>query len=105
MAFESVGGTFKYWRTFTKQRFSTDSLTSEAVEKNTYTTKYEHNQYGELTKQINSLGEATAYEYDEAGRLVKVTDPLKAATKYSYDKLGNKLSMTDGRYQKQTAMS
>ncbi len=71
--------------------------TPEAVEKNTYTTKYDYNHYGELIKQINSLGEATAYEYDRAGRLAKVTDPLKVVTKYEYDKLGNKTYMTDGR--------
>ncbi|PYG87917.1 RHS repeat-associated protein, partial [Ruminiclostridium sufflavum DSM 19573] len=75
----------------------TEKSTPEAVKENTYTEKYEYNQYGEVIRQTNSLGEATAYEYDEAGRLTKVTDPLKVTTKYSYDKLGSKLSMTDGR--------
>jgi len=83
--------------TYNLANLLTTKSTPEAAEKDKYSIKYAYNQYGEVIKQTDSLGNATTYEYDAAGRLTKVTDSLEIATKYSYDKQGNKLAMTDGR--------
>ena len=74
-----------------------ERATSEAAAQDKITSRFEYNQYGEVVKQIDGLGNTLIYDYDTAGRLIKVTDPLGIATKYGYDKQGNKVTMTDGR--------
>jgi len=62
-----------------------------------WTTKYEYNQYGEKTAEIDGLGNTTSYAFDKAGRLVRVTDALGISIQHAYDKAGNKMETTDGR--------
>lgn len=64
---------------------------------NQYTNKYEYNQFGEKTKNINGLGYTTQYDYDSYGKLIKVTDDYNVSTQYAYDTYGNMKSMADGR--------
>lgn len=71
--------------------------TPEAAAQNKVSSRYEYNQYGEVVKQTDGLGNTYTYDYDAAGKLIRVIDPLGVATKYSYDKQGSKLTMTDGR--------
>ncbi len=72
-------------------------VTPEAAAQKKNSIEYIYNQFGEVTRQVDALGNATTYEYDNGGNLTKVTDPLGISTKYTYDKQGDKLTMTDGR--------
>jgi RHS repeat-associated protein len=79
-------------------------------------TKYEYDNNGNRTKEIDSLGEArqwtydsrgnvltetdkrnkvTRHEYDAAGNRIKTTDPLNQVTTFTYDAVGNLISRTD----------
>ncbi len=75
----------------------TDPEIAKLHEPHRFTAKYEYNITGEITKEIDALGNTHIYDYDDVGRLIKVTDPLNVSTTYGYDQLGNKLYMIDGR--------
>ena len=94
-------------------------LRQKRVEPN-IVTRYEYDQYGNLTKVIEPNGNEKEYIYDELGRLLKETssaccgawkeyeyndndqvvlkrDALGNETRYSYDLMGNKIEKIDPR--------
>ncbi len=59
--------------------------------------RYEYDQAGRKTREIDpDLGETT-FEYDGAGRKTVMTDPVGAVTRWDYDLLGNLVRLTDAR--------
>lgn len=58
-------------------------------------TRYEYDQAGRRTKQVDPDGGETTFEYDQAGRRTKETDPIGAVTRWQYDEAGNLLRLTD----------
>jgi len=50
---------------------------------------------GNITGEVNSLGENYTYAYDANGNLGTATDPLGFASTFTYDAYGNMTSFTD----------
>lgn len=67
-----------------------------AKEKNKYSYEYKYNQFGELTEEIDALGNIKKYSYDNLGRLSGITDANSITVSYIYDKKGNRTRMLDG---------
>lgn len=59
--------------------------------------KYEYNSYGNITKNINPLDQASLFEYDATNTFqTKITNPKNQIINITYDSAsGNKLSETD----------
>jgi RHS repeat-associated protein len=55
-----------------------------------YTTKYEYDADGRLTRTTDALGNSTSTEYDTIGQVVGETDTNGNVTQYRYDAAGNK---------------
>lgn len=60
-----------------------------------YTTAYEYDAVGNLTKITDPLGNTTQYGYDDLNRRVSMTDPRGKTTGYAYDGAGNVASITN----------
>jgi YD repeat-containing protein len=54
-----------------------------------YTTSYQYNKLGWLTKETTPRSHATNYYYDKNGRLLKKTMPDSGVERYVYDAYGN----------------
>ncbi|MEU2155708.1 LamG-like jellyroll fold domain-containing protein [Streptomyces sp. NPDC019396] len=54
----------------------------------------EYNRLGQVTAEIDPLGNRTAYTYTQLGDLASVTDPGGGTTTYTYDTNGDQLSAT-----------
>jgi RHS repeat-associated protein len=53
-------------------------------------TKVQKDEWGNIIKKIDALGNVWVYTYDTNGRMLTSTDPLGTVTKYEYDEYGNK---------------
>ncbi|MGR4880792.1 DNRLRE domain-containing protein [Streptomyces sp. LARHCF249] len=61
-----------------------------------YTTSYEYNSYGQLTKAIDANGNPTTYGgFGPAGYPATITDALTKSTSYVYDARGQVTEVTD----------
>ncbi len=61
-----------------------------------YTTTYEYNSYGQLTKAVDANGNPTTYSaFDATGNPETITDALAHATKFVYDERGQVTKVTD----------
>ena len=61
-----------------------------------YETRYEYNDFGQVTKEINPLEKETLFEYyADTGYLKSIKNPLNHITEYSYDSRGNLISIKD----------
>ncbi|HEY2411363.1 MAG TPA: FG-GAP-like repeat-containing protein [Pirellulaceae bacterium] len=58
-------------------------------------TTFEYDAAGDLTAQVNELGQRTEFDYDAAGRKVASRDPLGNETDYDYDAAGNLIAVHD----------
>lgn len=68
-----------------------------------YTTTYEHDSYGLLTKATDANGNATTNsEFGPTGYPAKITDALGKSTRYAYDERGQVLEVTDALGKKTT---
>ncbi|WP_405854134.1 DNRLRE domain-containing protein [Streptomyces sp. NBC_00090] len=54
----------------------------------------EYNKLGQVTAEIDPLGNRTTYTYTQLGDLASVTEPGGGTTKYTYDTNGDQLSAT-----------
>ncbi|MFE6851736.1 LamG-like jellyroll fold domain-containing protein [Streptomyces sp. NPDC057674] len=54
----------------------------------------EYNKLGQVTAEIDPLGNRTTYSYTQLGDLASVTEPGGGTTKYTYDTNGDQLSAT-----------
>jgi YD repeat-containing protein len=80
--------------------FNANQQPTKIVENNgleAYTTNYQYNIFGDLTKITDNFGNQTSLSYDSLGRKTAVNDPDLGAWKYEYDKVGNLVRQTDGR--------
>ena len=59
------------------------------------TTRYEHDQFGNVVKTIDPLGNETKQEYDQFSRLHKTIDALNNETVNTFDDLGRLIARTD----------
>ena len=81
-------------------QFDASQRLKQVVEKNQgnfYTTNYQYNPFGELTRTTDHLGNITTVVYDSLGRKTQLLDPDMGIWSYGYDKVGNLTSQTDGR--------
>ncbi|MFD5054240.1 golvesin C-terminal-like domain-containing protein [Streptomyces tendae] len=70
-----------------------------------YTTTYEYNSHGQLTKAVDANGNPTTYSaFDATGNPETITDALAHATKYVYDDRGQVTKVTDA-YDKVTTQT
>jgi YD repeat-containing protein len=60
---------------------------------------YEYDVWGNLTKTIDALGNATTLTYDLRGRKVTMNDPNLGVWSYTYDNLGQLLTQKDAKNQ------
>ena len=73
----------------------TSVLTSTDAAKNlAYTSQYEYDHNGQVTKTYNANGQYTTNIYDAFGKLVSATDYAGTPTTYTYDTLGRLTSQT-----------
>ncbi|MFI1657746.1 LamG-like jellyroll fold domain-containing protein [Streptomyces sp. NPDC020472] len=54
----------------------------------------EYNKLGQVTAEVDALGNRTTYVYTQLGDLASVTEPGGGTTKYTYDENGDQLSAT-----------
>ncbi|MEU3605707.1 LamG-like jellyroll fold domain-containing protein [Streptomyces sp. NPDC035033] len=54
----------------------------------------EYNELGQVTAEVDPLGNRTTYTYTQLGDLASVTEPGGGTTKYTYDTNGDQLSAT-----------
>ncbi|MFD7446442.1 LamG-like jellyroll fold domain-containing protein [Streptomyces sp. NPDC059909] len=54
----------------------------------------EYNKLGQVTAEVDPLGNRTTYTYTQLGDLASVTDPGGGTTQYTYDTNGDQLSAT-----------
>ncbi|WP_328725465.1 LamG-like jellyroll fold domain-containing protein [Streptomyces sp. NBC_00259] len=54
----------------------------------------EYNKLGQVTAEVDPLGNRTTYTYTQLGDLASVTEPGGGTTKYTYDTNGDQLSAT-----------
>ncbi|MEU2234318.1 LamG-like jellyroll fold domain-containing protein [Streptomyces vietnamensis] len=54
----------------------------------------EYNKLGQVTAEVDPLGNRTTYSYTQLGDLASVTEPGGGTTKYTYDTNGDQLSAT-----------
>lgn len=64
-----------------------------------YTTTYEYDTPGNLTKTTDNQGNITQIWYDSLGRKVKINDPDMGVWLYEYDSVGNLTKQTDTKGQ------
>ncbi len=57
--------------------------------------RYQWNQSGQVTREIDPLGGTRQTEYDQYGRIVAKIDTNGATTKYEYDEQGNRFKIID----------
>ncbi|MFB7087470.1 RHS repeat-associated core domain-containing protein, partial [Streptomyces sp. NPDC056296] len=70
-----------------------------------YTTTYEYNSYGQLTRAVDANGNPTTYSaFDATGYPETITDALAQATKFVYDERGQVTKVTDA-YDKVTTQT
>jgi RHS repeat-associated protein len=69
----------------------------EVADAGTYTTHYDYDATGALTRVTNQLGHATDIVYDLMGRKVTVADPNMGAWTYGYDAGSLLTSQTDAK--------
>ncbi|WP_461081687.1 golvesin C-terminal-like domain-containing protein [Streptomyces deserti] len=63
-----------------------------------YTTKYDYDSYGQLTKAIDANGNPTTYSgFGPIGYPTTITDALQHSTKYEYDERGQVTKVTDAK--------
>ena len=60
-----------------------------------YTTVYQYDERGNITRKTDALGKSTIYTYDENNNPLTETDSLGNTTKHAYDEQGNLLTFTD----------
>ena len=65
----------------------------------TYTTTYEYDTLGNLTKTTDNQGNSTLIWYDSLGRKLKMSDPDMGIWLYEYDASGNLTKQTDAKGQ------
>ncbi|MEV6200581.1 LamG-like jellyroll fold domain-containing protein [Streptomyces sp. NPDC051771] len=58
------------------------------------TTYNEYNKLGQVTAEVDPLGNRTTYAYTQLGDLASVTEPGGGTTRYTYDANGDQLSAT-----------
>ncbi|MFC6086848.1 LamG-like jellyroll fold domain-containing protein [Sphaerisporangium aureirubrum] len=68
---------------------------TKRVEPGDRITRYLVNAAGEVTTETNPAGKDSTFFYDLAGRLVKVTDPLRNSTVAEYDLAGRQTAAKD----------
>ncbi|MBB1254030.1 RHS repeat-associated core domain-containing protein [Streptomyces sp. OF3] len=61
------------------------------------TTRYAHNNRGELTRVTDPGGNVWTYTYDQLGRQIQTTDPDKGTTTQTFNDRGETTSRTDAR--------
>ncbi|MFH1152449.1 MAG: DUF6531 domain-containing protein, partial [Pseudomonadota bacterium] len=71
------------------------SVTRDAGGPLAATTSFVYDTAGNMTREIDPLGNITRYEYNTSGNLLKLTDPTGNTITYTYDDFGNRLSTTD----------
>ncbi|MCZ4606912.1 DNRLRE domain-containing protein [Streptomyces sp. Lzd4kr] len=70
-----------------------------------YTTTYEYDTYGQLTKAVDANGNPTANsDFGPTGYPAKITDALNKSTSYVYDERGQVTKVIDA-YQKETTQT
>lgn len=57
----------------------------------------EYNKLGQVSAEVDALGNRTAYAYTQLGDIATVTEPGNVLTKYSFDANGDQLSVTDSK--------
>ncbi|MGA1836042.1 RHS repeat-associated core domain-containing protein [Herbiconiux sp. 11R-BC] len=77
-------------------RYSTSSSSATPFT-NPYSSTYEYNVQGKMTKMTDAATTAWLWEYDTLGRQTKATDPDTGTTTSTYDDAGNLTSSTDAR--------
>ena len=64
-----------------------------------YTTTYEYDNLGNLSKVIDDQGNITQIYYDSLGRKIRMDDADMGVWAYEYDKVGNLIKQTDAKGQ------
>ncbi|MEU0566878.1 DNRLRE domain-containing protein [Nonomuraea sp. NPDC005983] len=81
----------------------TDPLGVESSTAGDYTTSYEYDPFGQLTKATDAKGNLTSFsDYHPSGYPEKITDAKMNVTSTAYDVRGNVLSVTDALGKKTT---
>ena len=75
-------------RPLTEKQIITDDLGDVVAE---YTTSYEYNSNGDVTKVTDPLGNVTRTEYDSLNKVVATIDALGRRTEMEYDDRGNQV--------------
>ncbi|MBW2046567.1 MAG: hypothetical protein JRI96_17110, partial [Deltaproteobacteria bacterium] len=65
----------------------------------TYTTTYEYDTQGNLTRLTDNQSNTTQIRYDSLGRKIRMDDPDMGEWTYAYDKVGNLTEQTDAKGQ------
>ena len=62
-------------------------------------TNYEYDQYGNISKETDALGNSTSYVYNNIGWILSKTSPKGTVTTYEYDNSGNNTKVTENGIQ------
>lgn len=62
-------------------------------------TNYEYDQYGNISKETDALGNSTNYVYNNIGWVLSKTSPKGTVTTYEYDNSGNNTKVTENGIQ------
>jgi len=63
-------------------------------------TLYTYNEWGQVTKIVDPLGNATSFSYDATGNLTSITDAEGGIARFTHDDLGRVLSVSDPQNRK-----
>lgn len=74
-------------------------LVDEHNEGSTYSTNYDYDTQGNLTKITDAGNNVTEITHDSLGRKIKMNDPDMGEWSYGYDELGNLIKQTDAKGQ------
>ncbi|MBP0011424.1 putative Ig domain-containing protein, partial [Roseofilum sp. Belize Diploria] len=85
----------KIERTYERDKVTSETVYTAESGAEGWTTSYEYDHWGNLSKETDPLGNVTLYTNDSRKRLLSETDALGNTTKYEYDYPGNLLSSTD----------
>ncbi|MDB9518158.1 putative Ig domain-containing protein, partial [Roseofilum reptotaenium CS-1145] len=85
----------KIERTYARDKVISETVYTAESGAEGWTTSYEYDHWGNLSKETDPLGNVTLYTSDRKKRLLSETDALGNTTKYEYDYPGNLLSSTD----------
>ncbi|MFE0802559.1 DNRLRE domain-containing protein [Streptomyces sp. NPDC058812] len=101
---EGRGWQFGY-DTFGNLKTVTDPQGVATATADDYTTTYDYDSYGQLTKAVDANGNPTTYSaFDATGNPETITDALAHDTKFVYDELGQVTKVTDA-YDKVTTQT